>query len=350
MVQKNAEKLFNILIKEVNNGKLTKLDEVYTRVFNLCNKLGIILTQEQRDAFVKAFCDKYLPEQEEIENLEDIIEEPSDVDDLDDFLETPEDEIKKLLNKIEYYKAKLLENPKNKISIQSMISKLRKKLRDLGYEFETTSKTKVDKKSIESLKAKLEQLELDLALSPIQKRKSVQSMISKIKKQLRDLGDITYIKVPKEKVIKLTPAEKIGLNEKNFNAFINASCLAVDDSEPFNKLIIASIVKYAKKNNIDLQELAKFVLKFMKNKFTDFCFPIHTYKFIPNIASIIENQTLKNLVKLQKSKASLTFTDLYNIDNLFKQYKVDVTDEKLLKKIAKCQSINEVKLIVNSNI
>lgn len=335
-----TEKLFNILLKDVKNGRLTTQDEVYSRFDKLCKMFEVNLSKKEKDIFVKSFCEKYLPE-----NLEDIIDDIDTDDLLNDFLEEPEDEIEKLLKKIDVYKEKLLTNPENKISIQSMISKLRKKLRDLGYEFETPSRTNT--KSIKDLKAKLEQLELDLALSPIQKRKSVQSMISKIKKQLRDLGDIEFAKQPKEVKIKLTPAEKIGLDKDDFDTFINASCLATDDSEPFNKLIILTLVKYSKQNNIDLQELAKFVLKYMKNKFTDFCFADNKFNiFTRSIASIIENQTLKNLAKLQKSKQSLTIGNLIIIEKICNN--IDVSDVKILKKLAKCQSINEVKLIVNS--
>lgn len=334
-----AEKLLNILLKDIENGKLTTQDEVYVRFNNLCNTFNIDLSDEQKDIFILSFCDKYLPEQEEIDSKEDDL--------LDDFLETPEDEIEKLLNKIEAYKAKIIENPEKKISIQSMISKLRKKLRDLGYEFETTTRTKTDKKSIESLKAKLEQLELDLALSPMQKRKSVQSMISKIKRQLRDLDDTEYIKQPKEKVekIKLTPAEKIGLDANDYSNYLNNICETVDENTPFNKLIIAGLINYSRKNDIDLQALAKYTLREEKNIFSETLFPTLNYTIIP---TLIQDQALKNLAKLQKSKYSLSIADIQVANNLCMQYNIDFDNEKLFKKIAKCQSINDVKLILNS--
>lgn len=336
-----TEKLFNILVKDVESGKLNTQQDVQNKVFKLCGKYGIILTKEQRDTFVQAFCNKYL---DQIENLEDILipeaEELVD-EDIDILFEEPESEEEIILKKIEAYKEKLKLNPENKVSIQSMISKLRKKLRDLGYVEE--KEQKVSKKTIKKFKEKLEQLELDLALAPMQKRKSVQSMISKIKKQLRDLGDTDYIKQPKEKVVKLTPAEKIGLNEMDFDAYINVSCMNVKDTEPFNKLIIVTLLKYSKQNNIDLQELAIFVSKYMKNKFTDFCLPDNKFILGNDVASLIENQTIKNLAKGIKSIRSLTIGELISLDSL----NIDLSNTKLLKKISKCSSIIEVNRLLN---
>ena len=336
----NTEKLFKTLVKQIELGKISTILEVETQVDILCEKFDVELTSKQKEMFIKAFCEKYLPDT--------VV--TSDVNDIDDFFEEPEDEIEKLLKKIEVYKAKLLENPENKISIQSMISKLRKKLRNLGYKMEMAPRTQA--KTIKTLKAKLEQLELDLALAPMQKRKSVQSMISKIKKQLRDFGDTEFVKQPKEVIVKQTPAEKIGLDEEDFDtALINSpenDWNNMQMSEPFNKLIIMFLVRYAKKHYIDLKELAKWVLKYRKNIFNKI------YTNDTEIGAIIERETLKNLINEVKSVRSLTSTEIDNIylylpDNLPDEINGRVLSASAKKYIivslARADSQNKIKRI-----
>ena len=325
-----VEKLFSIISKNAKNGKYSSVEDVLFDVETLCNRFEITITPGEQLKFSTAFYNKYV-------NVEE--------NEFADLFEEPENETEIILRKIEAYKAKLAENPANKISIQSMISKLRKKLRDLGYEYETSS-VKVSEKSIESLKSRLEQLEVDLALAPMQKRKSVQSMISKIKKQLRDLGDTDFIKQPKEVKVKLTPAEKIGLEDtKDYRNYLINECYSINKTEPFNKLIILSVGNYAKTHNISIADLAKYTLKEEENIFSETIFPELNYTIIP---TLIQNQTLKNMSKMEKSKASLSFNDIEVASNLCMLYNVDFDNEKIFKKIAKCQSINAVKKVLNS--
>lgn len=308
-----AEKIIDTLISK----NLSSRAEVGVEFIKLCREYNISITQKQTELFIDSFCDKYL------------VSETND--ELDSLFEEPEDEIEVLKNKIAAYQEKLKTNPANRTSIISMISKLRKKLRDLGYEEETAS-NKAVAKTAEDLKLRIEQLELDLALAPPQKVKSIQSMISKTKRALCELGDDTYIKVKKEKTVKFSPAELIGLDDVEFmEAFEN---LSIDESEPFNKSIITFIWEYAKMNDISLTVLAGYIGKYKKNIFSD--------KFAPEnpVAQLVEKMTIKNLSKKEKSKLSLSLEDLNGIDTT-------ILDGKQIRKIAKCSTTKELDKILS---
>lgn len=315
-----TELLFKQLLKNNKLGKYTTVEQVCDDVAKLCVKLGVYLTKEQEHVFATQFYKKHVFS----ENIDDLFEEP-------------EDEIEKLLKKLDAYKAKLETNPENRISIMSMMSKIRKKLRDLGYDVQVSKTTQSD--NVEDLKARLEQLELDLALCPVQKRKSVQSMISKIKRKLRELGAEGFAKV--ETKVKSTPAQLIGLDEADFDiALANSPENDWDNmhmSEPFNKLIILFLLRYSKEHDINLPELAKFVFKYRKNIFNE------TYTNNTEIAAEIEKQTLKNLINGVKSTSSLASTE---IDDLYLNLP-EIVDAKLIKKLAKCSKLSQAQKIIS---
>ncbi len=340
-----VEILFNTLKKGARNGKYSTVEDVVEDVNKLSEKLSLSLSDEQIQIFSEKFYNQYV--------------EFSDI--LDNLIEEPEDEIEVIKKKIAAYSAKLTEAPANRISIMSMISKLRRKLRELGEEVETVRSPKAELTE-EAIRAKIEQLELDLALAPSQKRKSVQSMISKLRKKLRDMG-VEEVVEKTAKPVKLTPAQKIGFDENQFNKALENAVF--DSANPINKNLLLFLVYYTRKiqPDVDLIDLCKFILKYHRKDtvvnlaiklgklddidlsmmdLNDLADENSTELYDNNLYMIISDivvTTLKNVIKSVKATATLSLNDLNSID-------VSSLNPIGLKAIKKASTLKKAEAIV----